>query len=186
MRHSGIRHSSFRHHGHHAGALRVGGYGAHRGVQNRSTKIALRIIGAILLIIGLIIVLIGASQQSSTAMGNEDWFEQSSAGMFKIFGGLVLIIIGAILLYVSFIRRVASYYAEELSPALETATDAVGAGITRGIQRSGGIKLDIQTSGQAQHSSPVEPREVIKIKCRSCGYLETEDADFCSKCGKKM
>ena len=29
-------------------------------------------------------------------------------------------------------------------------------------------------------------REVVKIKCRNCGYLETEDAEFCSKCGQAM
>jgi len=28
--------------------------------------------------------------------------------------------------------------------------------------------------------------EIIKIKCPNCGYLENEDAKFCSKCGKKI
>ncbi|WP_366180670.1 hypothetical protein ABXS69_00405 [Actinomyces timonensis] len=26
----------------------------------------------------------------------------------------------------------------------------------------------------------------IRVRCRSCGYLETEDATFCSGCGARM
>jgi len=26
----------------------------------------------------------------------------------------------------------------------------------------------------------------VRIKCRNCGYLETEDAEFCSKCGQRL
>ena len=31
-----------------------------------------------------------------------------------------------------------------------------------------------------------EVREVIKIKCRSCGSLNDEDARFCKSCGKEL
>lgn len=31
-----------------------------------------------------------------------------------------------------------------------------------------------------------EIREVIKIKCRSCGSLNDEDARFCKSCGKEL
>ncbi|SDN25343.1 hypothetical protein SAMN05216355_101427 [Actinomyces ruminicola] len=30
------------------------------------------------------------------------------------------------------------------------------------------------------------PAEVVKLRCRSCGYLETEDAAFCSQCGQRI
>lgn len=29
-------------------------------------------------------------------------------------------------------------------------------------------------------------KDVVKVKCRSCGSLEREDATYCSKCGKPL
>jgi ribosomal protein L40E len=33
---------------------------------------------------------------------------------------------------------------------------------------------------------PEAPKEVVKIKCRNCGNLESEDAAFCRKCGQPL
>ena len=33
---------------------------------------------------------------------------------------------------------------------------------------------------------PKEEKEIIKIKCRSCGCLNEEDAKFCKSCGKEI
>jgi hypothetical protein len=119
-------------------------------------------------------------------MGDEGWFEESSAGMFKIFIGFVMLMIGGMLLYYSVIGRVASYFADEVSPAIHTVTEAAGSGFSRGTQRGGGIKFDLHSSGQSHVGQASKQREIIKIKCRNCGYLDTEDADFCSKCGHKI
>ena len=54
------------------------------------------------------------------------------------------------------------------------ATEAAGEGIAKGINKGGGIKVSSSST------------EKIMIKCRECGYLESIDAEFCSKCGKKM
>lgn len=39
-------------------------------------------------------------------------------------------------------------------------------------------------------ASPQNPqnstKEVVRIKCRNCGTLEAEDAEFCRKCGKPL
>ncbi|WP_219109172.1 zinc ribbon domain-containing protein [Actinomyces sp. 594] len=36
-------------------------------------------------------------------------------------------------------------------------------------------------------SKPAEsPAQVVRLRCRSCGYLETEDATFCSQCGQRI
>ncbi len=34
--------------------------------------------------------------------------------------------------------------------------------------------------------SPVAQSPDVRVKCRNCGYLETEDAEFCSKCGQRL
>lgn len=33
---------------------------------------------------------------------------------------------------------------------------------------------------------PTEDKEIIKIKCRSCGTLNEEDAKFCKSCGEEL
>jgi len=41
------------------------------------------------------------------------------------------------------------------------------------------------TAQSAATAAPV-PKEVVKVKCRNCGSLESEDAAFCRKCGKSL
>jgi ribosomal protein L40E len=35
-------------------------------------------------------------------------------------------------------------------------------------------------------AKPAEEKEIIKIKCRSCGTLNEEDAKFCKSCGETL
>ena len=41
-------------------------------------------------------------------------------------------------------------------------------------------------TAQPGMSSAAATKEVVKIKCRNCGSLESEDAAFCRKCGKPL
>jgi ribosomal protein L40E len=41
-----------------------------------------------------------------------------------------------------------------------------------------------RTGGPA--GAPESAKEVVKIKCRTCGSLESEDAAFCRKCGNPL
>jgi hypothetical protein len=155
----------------------------------------LRIVGVILIIIGLIIFITGVTSQDSESLDDED-FGGGFSTMFLTFIGIAMMMFGGFVLYFGFVGGVAKYYADEVSPAIETGTEAFGAGLSRGIQRGGGLKIDLQTTGQTPHRAPGRyhtpayqtqgTKEVIRIKCRNCGYLETEDADFCSKCGKNI
>ncbi len=159
--------------------------GPRRIPQHKATKQILRIVGIIVLIIGVIVLMIGISKMSNNSLDDES-FNETSTGMFTTFAGVAFLMFGGMLLYYSVVGRVASYFADEYSPAIETGTEAFGAGITRGIQRGGGLKFQIESTDQQPVSSARQQKEVIKIKCRSCGYLETEDAEFCSKCGNKI
>ena len=81
---------------------------------------------------------------------------------------MIMLFIGAVLLKFCFIRPVSQYIATEASPAMKTAGHAIGSG----LKESGVFSS--------------ERKEIIKIKCSHCGYLESKDADFCSKCRKKI
>ena len=137
--------------------------------------------GIILLIFGIILLIYGflgfAGVHGSSGEGFDGINERASQGfssIFSIAGGGFLTMIGLALIYISQIRRVTKYVATETAPAVTTVTEAAGEGIAKGINKSGGIKVSSQST------------EKIMIKCRECGYLESIDAEFCSKCGKKI
>jgi hypothetical protein len=150
-----------------------------------NVKLGGAILGGILVIIGLLLMLQGFSLfgPGDTEMGEEGWFEEESSRAQASFGymagGMLLLFVGSSILYYTQIRRISKYVAHETSPAIETVGGAMGKGITSGIKESGGIKISVDSENQ-------QPKEIIKIRCRNCGYLETEDAEFCSKCGQRM
>lgn len=131
---------------------------------NANTRKKLRIIGIPLMIIGIIIIIYSfitffgsfSNSYEETSRNSITWFGLSALGM-------ILLFIGGILFYFSIIRPVSKYIAAEASPAVTTVSEAFGKGVKK-----------------------TETEEVIKIKCPHCGYLESEDAEFCSKCGKKL
>ena len=52
-------------------------------------------------------------------------------------------------------------------------------------RQAGGMLNDaLEAADLKEHLSAV--KEVIKIRCRSCGELNDEDASYCKKCGAKM
>ena len=117
-------------------------------------------LGIILLILGIIIIIFSMVTMFGTS-SSLGWFGFSAVGLLMIFFGVVL-------LKFSFIRPISKYIATEASPAITKASHAIG----QGLKESGAFD-----SSQ---------KEIIKVKCPHCGYLESEDADFCSKCGKKL
>jgi hypothetical protein len=105
-----------------------------------------------------------------------------------VIGGFLLVISFGVLAFGLQIRfaanagKYARYMARETAPAanimmkktapgMKTAAGAVAEGIAEGLGKEG-----MSLGG----------KEVVKIKCRNCGYLETEDAEYCSKCGQVM
>jgi hypothetical protein len=151
-------------------------------------KTAGMIIGIALVVVGIVLMVSGAAIQSSApnpSPGDPDFWEKSNESMAKFGRGAAMIVIGfgmiavgGIIIYITNIRKVATYMATETAPAIEIAGGAMGKGIAEGTQEGGGIKFD--TGGASR------PREVVKVKCRKCGYLDTEDATFCSKCGARL
>jgi hypothetical protein len=154
--------------------------------KNEGTKRTLRMIGIALLVVGGLMTLIGGliffmtmtsifSSDMSSGFGNSIGIYFLS---FIIMGfGPMLMIVGGSLLYISFIGKVAQYYATETKGAFTTVGEGVGEGISRGWQKGKGRRRSRDDSDDDR------PRKEIRVKCRKCGYLDTEDATYCSKCG---
>ena len=141
----------------------------------RKRGINLSVIGAILIIAGGGIFVWGITSLSDIGIGDMDF-----SFMWKMVGGGAVLGIGAIVLGVgvyfymaSKMDKIAKFYSRATAPAAKYTTEQVTDGLASGLKKHG---MGIGIGG----------KEVVKIKCRNCGYLETEDAEFCSKCGQTM
>lgn len=137
-------------------------------------------IGIVMLIIGIILVIYGIMSFGGlfgASSGNINQFASTGfTSMAMMGGGGFLLVIGIGLVYFSQIRRVSSYVATETAPAVETTVHAMGKGAASGISEAGGLKVTSDSTDSKD----------IRIKCRHCGFLESIDAEYCSKCGKKV
>jgi predicted nucleic-acid-binding Zn-ribbon protein len=122
----------------------------------------MRIIGLPFLILGIILLIFGFV---SFATGS---FSQALGNMAIFAAGGIMMVIGFGLVSLSIVKPMSKYYATEASSAIKIASKSFGEGIKESNVLANNRK------------------EIIKIKCPHCGYLESEDADFCSKCGKKI
>jgi len=151
------------------------------GLDYFKHKKVLKVVGAFLLVIGILLCAYGFIHLGSNSYSPEDGkgfydgsFEEmekqyrSTANALIVLGtGSTLIIFGLFLLILTFIRPISKYYATEASPGIKIIGESLG----EGLKDSG--------FGSVQG-------EVVKIRCPYCGYLESEDAEFCSNCGKKI
>jgi hypothetical protein len=98
-----------------------------------------------------------------------------SVGSFVVraFGGMALFMVGGVLMGLGFMRPMAEISATETAHAVEHTSAAMGRGLSKGLRQDG-----FQWGGNA--------RPVVKVRCRSCGALDSEDAKFCSACAKPM
>jgi len=125
-------------------------------------KNVMRAAGIPLVIVGIILVIYGFTSFASAS------FDEAFGYMMIFAAGGFLTMIGFMLVGLTLIRPYSKYLATEASPAIKIASESLG----EGLKESG-----IGTGQQ---------KEIIKVKCPHCGYLDSEDAEFCSKCGKKI
>lgn len=93
----------------------------------------------------------------------------------KAFGGLatamilsfVLMSVGGFCLQFGFMKPMSEVVATETAGAAEVTAGAIGRGLKEGLGGALGAA-------------------VVKVKCRKCGYLESEDAKYCSNCRSPM
>lgn len=87
------------------------------------------------------------------------------------FPGFILVAVGGTLLRFGYMKPLAEIGATETADAAEHTSTAMARGLGRGLQESGWS---------------MGGRDIVKVKCRSCGFLESEDARFCSQCAKPV
>ncbi|TFG21426.1 MAG: zinc ribbon domain-containing protein [Promethearchaeota archaeon] len=90
---------------------------------------------------------------------------------FMLFIGIVLCMISLQLWYATKVDKITGYMSKATGDSAKYTTEKVTDGFATGLER---------------HGMSLGGKETIKVKCRNCGYLESEDAEFCSKCGQSI
>ena len=134
--------------------------------QTMKEKIAKR--GKVLLWAGLVVTLIAAVL---LIVGFTSSVAYAIIGGFTLVFGLTMVIFGIQMKLASKAGKITKYIAKETSHATRITTEAASDGIASGLKK---------------HGMGIGKKEVVKVKCRNCGYLESEDAEFCSKCGQTL
>ena len=147
------------------------------------------LIGLIIIFVGIALIMLGVSERNAAQDIDTEKTEQN--GLLeprkttdldkerekndKEMTGFMMMGIGGMLLFfgiaVNIFPYMPRFYASYYGPVIHEFGDAIGEGLSK---------------ARSSEQSETKSKEIIKIKCRKCGYLETEDADFCSKCGKKL
>lgn len=104
-------------------------------------------------------------------------FESNArSGMFRAFGGIVLLIIGGIIRVIGARGLAGSGVVldpEKARQELEPYSRMAG-----GMVKDVLDEADVNLGGK--------PERVVMIKCPGCGKLNEEDSRFCQECGQKM
>ena len=119
-------------------------------------------------------------------------YEMNHATIFIITVGIMMgvffIVFIAMIIYSFRFRKAANKRAKERG-----YDDFIDMSIDKGMQMTDkSIDLmDQAVQGKATISinhtgNGSEGNTVIKVRCPHCGYLESEDAVYCSKCGRSM
>lgn len=132
------------------------------------TRRTLIVTGAILLGVGVVVQIVGLLLMGNLMDRMFGDFNPRFSSMLGIMGfmmaGGTAFLAGLVLLIYGLLRPIATFTAESTAPAFRTTAAAVTQGVQTGLQ-TGGV------------ASPA-----VKIRCRSCGHLESEDAKHCSNC----
>ncbi len=133
---------------------------------------SLTAIGAILMVIGIILFLVSATSMMAPSSNPFDFAANQArmnSSFVTAFIGIIFLALGFGALRLGLIRPVTTYVASEASPAIERVSEAAAGGLKKGFG-----------------ANPLKSESLVKVKCRNCGYLESEDAIYCGKCGKPL
>ena len=151
-------------------ALPLAAYAATRNRRNAPSMpfgwgaVTVLLVGAVLMIVGILIILYGMFAFISGTIGNATSSDFSITGFFNgFFGAIMLFVIGGVL-----------------------------AGVGGWMVRLWWLFLLFgAVAGTGASADTVRGREAmqagdVKVRCRSCGRLNPEEAQFCISCGKPV
>lgn len=153
--------------------------------QHQKKKIMLRIIGAVLLIAGVVCAICGFADMAKA------FDEGRMPKIWLMFIGFPAIAIGTFLLIVSFQRAINRYVknenvpvinemGKEIAPALSSVAGAINGAVNGTACPECGAVNDKDALFCKSCGKP------LSLKCEECGTVNEADAKFCNNCGKPL
>jgi hypothetical protein len=152
-----------------------------------TTRRQISAISVVLLVVGLAIATYGLMRFGSNFLRPSSEFfadpervmDESRAngfiGIISMFVGGMMAMFGAKGMFFARAGTVLRYAAAETAPVATDTFDYLA------DETQGGVEKVTRAIRKGTGGG-----EVIKVRCRACGYLESEDAKFCSGCGKSI
>jgi len=141
--------------------------------SNRKTRKILIIVGSILLGLGVILTIVGIFLFSSALSS----FEAVFVPIIPLTIGIAFDFAGGVLLMLGLIGPTARYLASQAAPVQKDTINYMLDGTRDETVKT----VEAVSQGLKQGLSPQGNQ-----KCPHCGFIETADATFCSKCGRPL
>ena len=138
--------------------------------EYKPTRRKSKFVSFVLMVVGVVLVVIGGSNILSSFSSLSDLSSMESFQPGEFLGGFFIGGIALVFGFAMFVFGVLLSFTANARPIFRAS------GFSKGMKENG---FGFDGLGSSE-------RVVIKLKCRNCGYLETEDADFCSKCRQRM
>jgi hypothetical protein len=140
--------------------------------RHASTRIVLRTLGPILVLIGLLLLIIGTADVFSASMSYEPrYFWLNFVGMPVLFVGIVMCMMG-------YLGAVARYTAGEAAPVQKDAFNYLATGTTEGVRTMAGAVGEGLAGGMSAAARTVP--------CPRCQCHNDLDARFCKNCATPL
>ena len=153
-----------------------------------SKRATLSLLGIVLFVVGAALVVYGLVEFSAGFMRPSNEFfadpnrvmdEDRRSGFLGVLGfGFGAACVGIAVKLMVFARagKILRYASAEAAPVAKDTFNYLALETREGVE-------DV---ARAVAKGAGSSREVVKVRCRACGFLETEDAKFCSGCGKEL
>ena len=146
--------------------------------RHQGTVRVLRIVGWILLPIGLTLVIIGmASFMTSFGSG------QMPTLFYLTFAGFPFLAGGGICLSLGYHRKMTEFMATQTAPVAKDFTNYMVDGTSDSFAKAAG-KIANEIKGGNKNSNVVEG--VTANTCSKCGFVNPAESRFCAKCGAPL
>lgn len=153
--------------------------------QHQKKKIIIRIIGSILLALGVVCAIIGFVDMSKSFQ------EERMPMIWLFFIGFPSIAIGGFMVIVSFQRSIQRYVKNESVPVFNEMGQQIAPGISsiansvkRGVEQT--VCPDCGTPNDKDAQFCKSCGKALAVVCPDCGEANEADAKFCNKCGRRL
>lgn len=144
---------------------------------HQSIRNTMRVLGPIILGLGLLLIVIGAVSffASFGSMEPPKYF-------WCPFLGIPLLFVGAVMTSYGFLGKVMRYQAQEMAPVAKDTFNYMAEGTKEGIKTVAGAV----GQGLAEGGLGLGGGGKTKVRCHKCNALAEPEAKFCSACGEAL